>query len=145
MNSNIRYIDLEEGELMHWKYIRKEKLPNGKTRYYYDESELDKSLENANLARTWALQAGARAAEVQVRGKHNFDRQGSSGLSLNAVSNVKARAMNYTKKIEQTKKSANYYWDLADRAMKEYKTKRITSFPERVISKGIVFLANLFN
>ena len=36
---NIAYIDLDEGELMHWKYIKREKLPNGKWRYYYDESE----------------------------------------------------------------------------------------------------------
>lgn len=25
------------GELYHWKYIRREKMPNGKYRYYYDK------------------------------------------------------------------------------------------------------------
>lgn len=33
MGSNydsINYIDLDESELMHWKYIKREKLPNGK-------------------------------------------------------------------------------------------------------------------
>ena len=29
---NIYYIDLDEDELMHWKYIKKERLPNGKCR-----------------------------------------------------------------------------------------------------------------
>jgi hypothetical protein len=32
---NIAYIDLDEDEIMHWKYIKKEKV-GGKWRYYYD-------------------------------------------------------------------------------------------------------------
>lgn len=32
---NISYIDLDEDEMMHWKYIYKKKI-NGKWRYYYD-------------------------------------------------------------------------------------------------------------
>lgn len=32
---SIRYIDLDEDEMMHWKYIYKKKV-NGKWRYYYD-------------------------------------------------------------------------------------------------------------
>lgn len=34
--NNVAYVDLDEGELMHWKYIKKTKRPNGKWRYYYD-------------------------------------------------------------------------------------------------------------
>lgn len=37
----IAYIDLDEGEMMHWKYIKREKLPNGKWRYYYRDTEYD--------------------------------------------------------------------------------------------------------
>lgn len=40
----IDYIDLDEGELMHWKYIKREKLPNGKWRYYYDMNQLKDDL-----------------------------------------------------------------------------------------------------
>ena len=40
----IGYIDLDEGELMHWKYIKKKKLPNGKWRYYYDVAQLKDDL-----------------------------------------------------------------------------------------------------
>lgn len=32
---NIRYVDLNQDEMMHYKYIKREKLPNGKYRYYY--------------------------------------------------------------------------------------------------------------
>lgn len=35
----IKYIDLNPSELMHWKYIKREKLPNGKYRYYYDAEQ----------------------------------------------------------------------------------------------------------
>ena len=31
-----RNIELADDELMHWKYIKRVKLPNGKYRYYYD-------------------------------------------------------------------------------------------------------------
>lgn len=36
---NIRYIDLDTDEMMHWKYIKRVKLSNGKYRYYYDEKD----------------------------------------------------------------------------------------------------------
>lgn len=42
--TNIDYVDLDDGELMHWKYIKKEKRPNGKWRYYYDVDQLKDDL-----------------------------------------------------------------------------------------------------
>lgn len=32
----------KDDELYHWKYVRKEKLPNGKWKYYYKTSAVDK-------------------------------------------------------------------------------------------------------
>lgn len=46
-DDNIAYIDLDEGELMHWKYIKREKLPNGKWRYYYDKDALKNDVKAA--------------------------------------------------------------------------------------------------
>ena len=46
---NIRYIDLDEDEMMHWKYIKRVKLSNGKYRYYYDESVLTESVKKPKL------------------------------------------------------------------------------------------------
>lgn len=34
-SDDVTYIELDAGELAHWKYARKERLPNGKWRYYY--------------------------------------------------------------------------------------------------------------
>jgi len=41
----MKYIDLDPDVLVHWKYIKRVKLSNGKYRYYYDESELDRARE----------------------------------------------------------------------------------------------------
>lgn len=45
-DENLAYIDLDEGELMHWKYIKREKQPNGKWRYYYDKEEMKNDTKN---------------------------------------------------------------------------------------------------
>lgn len=37
---SIRYIDLDPDVMMHWKYIKRVKLSNGKYRYYYNEADL---------------------------------------------------------------------------------------------------------
>ena len=38
---------LDDDELMHWKYLKKKKLPNGKWRYYYDLDSLKKDVKSA--------------------------------------------------------------------------------------------------
>lgn len=41
---DIEYVDLDEDEVMHWKYIKKEKRPNGKWRYFYKVNKLEDAL-----------------------------------------------------------------------------------------------------
>ena len=43
-SADIDYIDLDEVELMHCKYIKKTKRSNGKWRYYYDVNAAAKNL-----------------------------------------------------------------------------------------------------
>lgn len=38
---------IADDELMHWKYLKREKLPNGKWRYYYDLDSLKKDVKSA--------------------------------------------------------------------------------------------------
>lgn len=45
-DDHFAYIDLDEGELCHWKYVKKKKLPNGKWRYYYDLEDLKKDVKS---------------------------------------------------------------------------------------------------
>ena len=43
-NGSLSYVDLDDSELMHWKYVKKKRLPNGKWRYYYDVNQLKNDL-----------------------------------------------------------------------------------------------------
>lgn len=43
----LAYVDLDEGELVHFKYLKKEKLANGKWRYYYDAEQMKSDFKNA--------------------------------------------------------------------------------------------------
>lgn len=39
--SEYKYIITSDGELYHWKYIKREKLPGGGYRYYYKDTDFD--------------------------------------------------------------------------------------------------------
>jgi hypothetical protein len=122
---NIAYIDLDEGELMHWKYIKRVKLPNGKWRYYYDQSELDK----AKLDATIANKNYEMAKKMDTLAEKS--KKGPLGPITKRVTNSKAYKNNMSKlKSNARKKTAKYY------------TKSVASFPARTISKGIVNIAN---
>lgn len=154
--SNIRYIDLDESELMHWKYIKKEKLPNGKVRYYYDQSELDKYENTIKTARGHSINAAANVyqlqkeydAAVEARKDAWWDNNTRHTLGKSGVDTFKAYAKaqddveKARKALNDAKKSHEYHNNLVDRVIKEYEVKKITSFPARVISKGIVAVAN---
>lgn len=42
----VKRVDNNNDELYHWKYIKREKKPNGKWRYYYDKDALKKDLKD---------------------------------------------------------------------------------------------------
>lgn len=117
---NTRYIDLDEDEMMHWQYIKRVKLPNGKYRYYYDESALTESVKKAEAMNTRA------AAAIK-----------EAGAAYMAKPTAQAK-----QKVLAAYRHQQYTQDLVKRVTKEYEKKKITSFPARVISKGIVAVAN---
>lgn len=155
---NISYIDLDESELMHWKYIKREKLPNGKWRYYYDESELKKYEDNVKTTRALSFQAAAKVNNLQkdydvaakARNtawyKHGGAATTKDKMATYQIYSKAAKAEATAKnKLDAAKKSHKYFSDLANRSIKQYEGKKITSLPERIISKGIVAVANWLN
>ena len=151
---NLAYIDLDEDEIMHWKYIKRVKLPNGKYRYYYDQSELDnmqkqidenrkKSLENvldASASKTNRDLAGKRMDELE----NLYDETGKSQYAEGYLKNKQ--------QYEELDKAASYHADQAkqyskkaETLVKQYNTKKVVSFAERTISKGVVAVANFFS
>lgn len=59
---DIRYVDLNADEVMHWKYIKKKKLDNGKWRYYYHD-------DNYENVRKKYIDANQRNLETSARFK----------------------------------------------------------------------------
>lgn len=152
---NIRYIDLDEDEMMHWKYIKRVKLPNGKYRYYYDESELKKYENEVKQARSKQLNAALRtaiaeekysktsSALVKAVSKHNAALD-ADDIKSTYHEEVKARQADdaASSELYRAKRDGKQADKLVERATKKYQTKKITSFAERTISKGIVAIAN---
>lgn len=139
LSQNVCYIDLDEDEICHWKYIRREIMPNGKYRYYYDESELDRLRDTSQKA---TQRLGNQLVNLQrarsdlTRARNNLNK--SDNRTVIAYARAKQNATT-------AKRRYTTYGTFANQALKQYKTKKITSFPRRVISKGIAKLANLFS
>lgn len=118
--------DFSDG-IRHWKYIKREKLSNGKYRYYYKDDKLDE------------LRRQESSAEKQYLLKHlktsikdsDFVKDYAESQKRGLYTNTDSRELyKLEKKYETTaKKVRNYY---------------IATTPRRIISKGIAAIANLF-
>lgn len=153
----IKYIDLNTGELMHWKYIKREKLPNGKWRYYYDESELTKSRKRIDKYTTLGLRASAKAANAMGDAEKAKKDSNSAWVKKNTARTLAdlGAAAKQEMKAEERKRKADmdvktytdiskHYHAMAEHETKKYNMKKITSLPARAISKGAVAVANFF-
>lgn len=151
---DIRYIDLDPDVLVHWKYIKRVKLPNGKYRYYYDQSELDaleKEMEDAyqkrlesNVEYSVSKFNADLAKERSENAKENYFKTKDSKYFDSYEKNEKQYYDNLYKANRASDK-AKRYDEQAREAKKKYNTKKITSFLDRTISKGIVAVANLLS
>ena len=126
----IYYVDLDENELVHWKYIKRVKLGNGKWRYYYDDSSLEKYKNQGDIAFGRSLNAAGRA--------YNYSSASQQGFGKNN----KASRVHNQRQLTRAVSAQYSYVDQANRAYRRYRRQRITSFPARTISKGIVAVAN---
>lgn len=143
--SKVSYIDLDEKEFCHWKYIKRVKLPNGKWRYYYEDDELDAKAQTLNRARNNLLRAGV----LKAAAKSKLDSAKQNNFYKNSRSSVTKQADIYNK---VTKARSDYDKASADRAKaetavktaeKSYKSQKVKDLPEKIVSKGVVFVANL--
>lgn len=92
----LAYVDLDEGELMHWKYIKRKKLPNGKWRYYYDVNQLKDDLgfderERLRLAERYKANAEYSEKKLHDAWKHAEDKSPYGSLA-NAWTDAYKRA-----------------------------------------------------
>ena len=137
---DICYIDLDEGELCHWKYIKREKIGNGKYRYYYDQSELDKAKSDAKNAQDKYQSEMKRyignRANISINSKIYNETPNKY-----AAQTILESALD----LDNSKQAMDKAAEKANKLTNTYRTKAITSFPARTISKGMVKIANLFS
>ena len=138
---NICYIDLGPNELMHWKYIKRVKLSNGKYRYYYDESDLRKYENEAIRAEKESNRALINAVK---RGFENDKAREESDKDPWSLDKMQKSNDTYTR-ARLTAKVYDEKYEKAVKASRKYEVMKIASFPARTISKGMVAIANLFN
>lgn len=124
---NGAFYEVSDDELMHWKYIKREKK-NGRWVYYYNQSELDAAKAEADRT-TKAFDTMKKADD-----KLESAKSGKFGKISDAISNSKA----YRNTYEKTKNRAR-------EATKQYYKMAVISFPARVVSKGLVKLGNLLS
>lgn len=134
----IYYVDLNENELVHWKYIKRVKLRNGKWRYIYDDSSLEKYNQQGDAALGRSFNAAARANRL-------YSDYQDLARNRSYSRNDKISMARTQRELTRTQKVQNHYVERANRSYKRYRTKRITSFPARTISKGIVTVMNWLN
>lgn len=155
---NVAYIDLDADEIVHFKYIKREKLPNGKYRYYYDQSELERYKNEADQAQKDYQKANMKVANARVNKKtadykldRAYEKRRSARTTNEIVDAGNARNKAY-KGVQAAERALNIAENnrktariLADDAKKAYNKKKIISFPARTIAKGAVKVANLFS
>ena len=127
-SSNIRYIDLDPDEIMHWKYIKREKLSNGKYRYYYDQSELDAAKAEMDKAKNILSDAEKLDAKLES----------AKGGFFDVVAQKTTNSKFYKDQMAKFQEDAK-------RTTEKYQKLNVSSFVERTISKGIVKVANFFS
>lgn len=160
---SIAYVDLAEGELFHWKYIKRAKLSNGKWRYYYDDSNLtmqkreieqaeSKVLQNrSNMVNAQKTYGDAQTAKLVASNRYNNlannDKAKYSEVKAAKDAYNVAAHKNKTAKIHALSVTNKYNASvkLAEKLVKSYERKKIVSFPRRAISKGVVAAANWIN
>lgn len=121
-DSGLAYIDLNEGELMHWKYIKREKLPNGKWRYYYDKDALKNDSKKLFSKATDSVLNKANQSAGRV---NSFVDKAKAALGkwYNNASNVyDVNRYNYAEKLKQVKASKEWQ-DIVARKDSEYVKK----------------------
>lgn len=120
----LAYIDLDEGELLHWKYIKKKKLPNGKWRYYYDFDSLKKDVKStiSDLTKktTTAVQNGKKTIKKYASSVSNTVKTTASKISNDIQDTVNRAKKNTYKYIAKVPSGDTYRYFYSDKAYQAY-------------------------
>ena len=136
----IVYRELEDDELMHWKYVKRERV-NGRWRYYYDDSSFKdkkKAYEDAEKNLT-TKQLRYLLSKSAVKTNYDlYTKDGNEKLS-DAESKRMTEFMSKMTAYESDYTIAGVEFT---RAKSEYMNAKLSHIPAAVISKGMVAVKN---
>jgi hypothetical protein len=140
-HNGIEYVDLDEDVIIHWKYIKRKKLANGKWRYYYDQSELDKRLETAVRKSNQAYVD----EDAMNKSREEYEKSKGKVTDRFGVTTLTDDHINASKKYSDAKNKYAISFRDAQIAVNNYKRMKAKSFAARTISKGAVAVANMLS
>lgn len=135
-----RLHEITDEELMHFKYIKREKK-NGRWVYYYDEKSANADLSNQQNAVT-----AAKANELAKKQEYDAAKAAADAKGLNdgrktfygdqiATLNKQVRAENkYKAAVKKTEK-----------VVKNYEKMKTGQNVEKAVSKGVIAITKLFS
>lgn len=147
MHSNVKYIDLGPDEIMHWKYIKREKLPGGGWRYYYDDSYLKKEKSKADSARTDSLRETANAVNAGDDARRAMER--SKNLYKSGDSKAQSKAAKDYFDAKKAESAAYYraekYSEVANKHLRKYSAMKVTAVAAKTLVKGLNAVSKLLS
>ena len=127
------FVEVPEDELMHYKYIKRERTPAGTWRYYYKEDALQNDKRDYYKANMKMQKAAYDHNVAKSKGPEILSgvvlEKGQLRIESNPTTYRKLQAAKVEAKVEK------FVYDL----------NRVSTLPARTISKGIVKVGNLLS
>lgn len=146
---------MSEDELMHWKYIKREKQPDGSYKYYYDTSEEDNAWKNSKKAEYEATKAGGKMGAAQLKAQEAYNKWRNSAPYGAALDIKQAKELKkerdklyeeYLKAQKEADEATAAYKAAkkkAEKTVNKYKAQKIGNFLNKTVSKGITAVTQL--
>ena len=140
---NIGYIDLDEDEICHWKYIKRVKTATG-WRYYYDEEAYKR--DNAKVTAE-AKNAQKRMHEVGKQYYQATKKYRDAGLDdgRKVFINDEIKIANDYKKAKRQYENIQSYFSTAMRAIRKHNKMLVRNANKKIVTAGLNKIAKLFS
>lgn len=142
---------VSENELMHWKYVKREKK-NGRWVYYYNDREYEKAKKANETAQkelnTQAYRTGAAKANYTIN-RELYDKRHGSAIGGRSLSKSEAKEFSEISKRQSKYISEANKLDSAEKkakkASKKYKKVSLKTLPRRTAAKGAAAVMNVLS
>ena len=136
-SENMCYVDVGEDEIFHWKYIKREKLPNGKWRYYYDLEELKNDAKKTVDKTTDSVLGKANEISKKLNSVVDKAKSAINNFFDDPDNKYDISSSSYAKKVAEIKETKEWK-DIVERGDKEYVKKNADGTTTYLIDDYIV-------